>query len=131
MTRTGWCPRGPRRAALVALASVGLWSCREAPETIGLSRLVLMAADARDSSLCGKILQFQATALASSDPRPDLPRYYHAQDPDDGRATIVIVSGDPIAEGTNLSVTGRLTCEQPFPAPSLTYYVQEMSRTSD
>ena len=97
-----------------------------------ISRLVYMAKDARESEMCGKVIRFDATALASPDfhSSHDSVAYYIAEDPHDERAKIVIVAANPPAAGTAVSVSGRVSCEPPFPTPAHTFFVREMSRTT-
>ena len=127
--RASWIP-----VSALVLAAGGSVSCgvSDGPESTDISRLVYMAKDARESEMCGKVVRFDATVLASPEFRssPDSVTYYYAEDPHDERAKIVIVSGMTPAAGTQLSVSGRVSCEPPFPTPARTFFVQEISRTT-
>jgi hypothetical protein len=125
-----WIP-----VSALVLAFGGSLSCggSDLPETTEISRLVYMNKDARESEMCGKVIRFDATALASPESfsSPDSIAYYNAEDPNDERAKIVIVSsGNPPAAGTKLSVSGRVSCDPPFPTPARTFFVREMSRAT-
>ena len=131
----GWQSWAPSiRVGALVLALNGSLSCGggDGAEPTDISRLVYMDQDARESEMCGKVVRFDATALASPDFRssPDSIAYYNAEDPHDERAKIVIVSGNAPTAGTQVSVSGRVSCDPPFPTPAHTFFVREISRTT-
>ncbi len=116
------------RWALIGVLILGVgWFvlARSAPKTTEVRSIFWMDTAARNAQFCGKSIKIDATVVASDDPR-----VYYAQDLTDRRAELDVVmpTGDKApAEGSRVSVLGRLVCDPPYPLGT-TYYLQEFSR---